>query len=68
MVRTVLYVPTYTLANPLLIHNFAKRMTALNGDYFDPAIIDPSLTWAENIEVAKRHHLLTCKNGDDEPP
>jgi hypothetical protein len=43
-------------------------MTDLNGDYFDPAIIDPAGNWDENLDIARAHHMITESIRDDEPP
>lgn len=50
----VIQVIRRTLANPLLYERFKWWAISLNGDEFDEELIDPALTWDENVKELER--------------
>lgn len=59
-----------SLRNPMLRTKLERLLTRLNGDYFDPAIIDTSLEYYEALGDIKRRHpeIRTCESEDEIPP
>lgn len=57
------------LTNPMLHKRLVQRLTRLNGDHFDPAIIDTNLEYAEALNDIARHHpeVRTSKEVDEPP-
>jgi len=58
------------LRNPMLFAKLDERLLRLNGDCYDPAMIDTSLEYAEALGDIKRRHpeIRTFESEDDIPP
>jgi hypothetical protein len=56
------------MSTPLWFHRLVRRLDRFNPDHFDCQILDPNLSYWENVEIARRYHLNVGDSEPDKPP